>query len=109
MLWTGILAGPALLFANQQINYLLVYWACAHGKVFVLHLVTLLCLTAVVLTGVRSWSGWRTVRGKRGQMDETTWRRVSFMSFGGVLACGFFVIAIVAMGVPSLFIDPCHR
>ena len=43
-LWTGILTGPVLWFAQQQICFVLVPWVCTHGGVIWLHLVTLVCL-----------------------------------------------------------------
>src|SRR5688572_11540388 len=94
VLWTGILAGPLLWFANQQINYLLVGWACGSERMYLLHLVSLLCLAGTVAAGLLARRGWRALRSEAADVDALTPGRANFMALLGIAFSGLFAVVI---------------
>lgn len=106
-LWTGILTGPVLWFAQQQICFVLVPWVCTHGGVIWLHLVTLVCLLGTCGAGLLAF----TIRRREQHEHDLTpgQQRVHFMATLGVLSSLFFSALIVAQGIPNFVFDPCQR
>lgn len=108
-LWTGVLGGPLLWFADQQTSYLLVRWACAHDRLWVLHAVAalfLLLALAVLALAVRSR---RRIRESGHDLLETTPHRRTFLATLGVALSALFTVAIAVQAIPNLLLDPCHR
>lgn len=108
-LWLGILGGPLLWFANQQINYLLVRWACAHDRLFVLHLNSLLFLALAAALTFKARRDWKRIRAGGDDLMETESHRRSFMAGVGLASSALFTFAIVVQWIPNLLLDPCQR
>ena len=106
-LWTGILLPPVAWFLSQQLSYTLVLWACATGRQFVLHIVTVAMLLLAGAGGFIAWRTWR--RAGRGRPDEGGGMlpRSRFMAVVGLLSSGMFALVIVAQGIPSFLLSAC--
>ncbi len=107
-LWLGILAGPLLWFLNQQVNYLLVRWACSSGHVIVLHAVAATCLVGALLAG-------KLALGNRRRLEETEGaeslqqERARFMVVLGICSSFLFALVIIAQGIPNFILNPCGK
>jgi hypothetical protein len=106
-LWTGLLLPPFAWFLHQQLSYMLVLWACATGRQFILHLVTVAMLLLVGAGGVIAWRSWqRTERDGPDKAGDMLLRR-RFMAVAGLLSSGMFVLVILAQGIPSFLLNAC--
>jgi hypothetical protein len=106
-LWVGILTGPMLWFAQQQICFVIVPWVCDHGGVIWLHVVSVVCLLGTVASGWLALSHWRRERSR--ENPSAGEQRVRFMSTLGMFSSLFFGALIVAQGIPNFLLDPCQR
>jgi hypothetical protein len=106
-LWTGLLLPPFAWFLHQQLSYMLVLWACASGRQFVLHLVTVAMLLLAGAGGFIAWRNWQ--RTGRGWSDEAGGMRPRsrFMAVAGLLSSGMFVLVILAQEIPSFLLNAC--
>jgi hypothetical protein len=108
-LWAGLLVGPMAALIQLEINYALVLWACATGRVWGLHLVSLLALLLTVFTGVLSYRNWRRMRN-RGEVDDVgTIGRSLLMAEVGLLICVLMGLVIIAQWIPIIIHGPCER
>jgi hypothetical protein len=107
--WAGVLAGPLIWFASQQVSYALVPWACHGGPLSVIHLTNLAALAMVALTATFSWRAWR--RAGRAGSDEAASPegRARFLALVGLTLSGLFGLAIVAQTTGAFFFGPCQR
>jgi hypothetical protein len=108
-LWTGILGTPVLWILHQQVSYLLVRWACANGRMFVLHLVSAAFLFLAALVLASAMRSWRRLHPREHDLMETVPHRRNFMAVLGVAVSAVFTLAIVLQWIPNLLLDPCHR
>lgn len=107
-LWFAVLAGPVAWFAHLMASYSLVYYACAAGSGWILPLVT---VTALVLATAGGWVAWRSWNGV-GRPEEPTGGgaegRSRFLALTGIGSSAFFILIILASGLPSFFFHPCQ-
>jgi Na+/glutamate symporter len=99
-LWSGIMAGPAAWAIDLQLRYALVPWACAHGQMRPLTLISLPLLLVALIGGVISWRGLR--------MSDGDAVRIRFMALSGMALSLTFALTIVAMTIPDFFLRPCE-
>jgi hypothetical protein len=59
--------------------------------------------------GLVAWQSWRRLsESERGSLiDEMEGSRRGFMLYGGLLASGVFLLAILFATIPIFFLDPC--
>ncbi|MFN7138287.1 MAG: hypothetical protein ACK4UN_02990 [Limisphaerales bacterium] len=108
ILWTGVLAGPILWFAHQQISFLLVPWVCGPGNMLALHAATFVMLLLTVGAGLMAYWSWKQVRDRGSRQEDDIPSRTLFMSVVGMTSSALFAIVILAQGLPNFFIDPCY-
>lgn len=105
-LWTGVLAGPLFWFAHQQLSVALAPWICAHGHHWLLHAATAACGSGAAAAGLISVGNLR--RPPSAPLDgEKGLSR--FLAWLGVLGAAFFLLTILAQGLPNFLLDPCLR
>ena len=106
--WIGIVGPPALWFLDQQVNVVLVPWACGHAQPWVLHAVSAAFLVATLAT---AWLAWREHAAASRDVDGVATRRDRrrFMSLVGLLSSGLFSLVIIAQEIPNWLLDPCQR
>lgn len=107
--WATVLAPLLAAFAQQQLAYGFVVWACTRDLHVLVHLPALVALGA---TATAAWSAWRALRraGVRRPGDErSTTGRARFMAVLALAMCAFSGVLIVALWLPAAFIHPCTR
>ncbi len=107
-LWVLLLAGPVLWIGHFIVVYLFAETACAArasddipfpGTGAIVPVVVVSTLVAAGFTGLATLASWR---GTRGRAEDAT-----AMGWAGVLLGALSVLAILAVGLPALAIDPC--
>jgi hypothetical protein len=99
---------PALWFLDQQVNVVLVPWACGHAQPWVLHAVSLIFLAATVAVAAIAWREHTAAR-REDDVAGTGNERRRFMSVIGLLSSGLFSLLIIAQEIPNWLLDPCQR
>lgn len=107
-LWVHLLAGPVLWISHFMVVYLFAEAACVArasdalpvpGSGSIAPVVVVATVVAAVLTAAAtSWS-LRTARGSRGDAAAMAW--------AGTLLGAMSVVAILAVGLPAIALDPC--
>ena len=103
----GMLLGPVVALANQQLTYSTNMWACGHGLQTAIHVVPLLCLVVTLGTAIVAYRDWRAVGGGLEDEDATISTRTRFMSLCGILISIFSSLVIVAQWAAVFVFDPC--
>ena len=92
----GVLLGPVVALANQQIIYASDTWACGHNVHAVLHLIPAVALAIIIAAGGMAYAEWlaagRGVEDERGGVGSRT-RFLSLMGVGISALSGLVVIA----------------
>jgi hypothetical protein len=106
LLWLSSFTPVAAWIAAQQIGFILSPWVCATGHRWVLSAVMGGALAAAAAGGAATWRAWNTQRNGRGRQAASSARR-RFVATGGLLLAAVFLIAIVALAVPTFIHRPC--
>jgi hypothetical protein len=105
--WLGNLLAPVAFLIELEVAYMLVPRACDTGNLLPVHLAHTGALLLALGGTFFAWREWRTwVIARRTDMAEHA-ARSRFMAKVGLLASGGFVLVILALWLPSLFLDPC--
>jgi predicted membrane protein len=99
LLWISIMAGPTAWAICLESRFALVGWACLHQCAWVLNLIGATALVAALAGALLGWSAFT-------RLDRDA-HRARFMAISGVIISGFFVIAVLANSIPTLFLHPC--
>ena len=107
-LWLLVIAGPAIVAAEQQANYVLVRQACSMQRnvaLYVVVIVAILLTIATAMIGVSIWrrsgTAWPTEGGDLAN-------RIRFISVLGILSSAMSFLVIVAQGIATINFDPCQ-
>ena len=100
-LWTGVLAGPFAWAVDLQARFALVHYTCVNHAAWIMWLITLAAL-AVTLFGMYVGTGFSPSQGRAEARPH-----IRFMAISGLFIGGMFALAIVAMGIPDLFLRAC--
>lgn len=107
--WAGVL-GPAVIWAARfGVSYTIVPFVCTTDSVLLLHVITAVAVAAAAALGWSSWLQFRSTRAAdvRAHRNETV-GRYRFMGLLGTFSSALFVAVMVAEGLASFFVDPCH-
>jgi putative membrane protein len=103
VLWFALFGGVAAWVVHLGASYLLVPVACRAGAPAILHALTV-AMGLIATSAVAA--GWRSARRLAA---DPAWHRPAFMARLGILVSGFFLMVILAEGVPRVLQDPCAR
>ena len=107
-LWVLVIAGPAIVAAEQQANFVLVRQACSMQRNVALYVVTIVALLLPIATGMIAVSIWRRT-GVHWPTEATDLaNRIRFISVLGLLSSAMSFIVIVAQGIATVNFDPCQ-
>jgi hypothetical protein len=115
-LWAGILVPPLAFLTALEAAYLLVPWACRHGREWTVYLGLLpgLAMLAVAAAGAlraRREAGdgaGAEVFGQGGDVAlDPGPSRIRFMATIGLLGCAFFTFLTLALAIPIIGLHPC--
>ena len=90
----------------QQIGFILSPWVCTSGHRWVLTLVMSVAFAAAAAGGAATWRIWKRLPGDRGRRDLSSTRQ-RVIAAGGLLLAAIFLVAIVALAIPTLVHRPC--
>jgi small-conductance mechanosensitive channel len=106
-LWFGMLGGPAAVFLNVALSYLVVDRACIAHSSTVIHVFMGTFVLLAVIAGATSWwyrSGARPSSDDAGGISA----RSRFMATVGLLTSVISVVAILMQWIPVFFIGACQ-
>ena len=107
-LWLLLIAGPAILAAEHEANFVLVRQACSmqrKGAWYAVVIGAILLTSVTALIGVSIWrrtgTAWPTEAGDLAN-------RIRFISVVGILSSAMSFLVIVAQGIATINFDPCQ-
>ena len=105
----GLLLGPTVALANQQLTYTVNMWACGRGLQAVIHIVPALCLIVTLGAAFTAYRDWVAV--ERGVEDEaaSVATRSRFVAIMGIIISLFSSAVILAQWAAIFVFDPCMR
>jgi hypothetical protein len=109
-LWAGLLTAPLAFLLSLQVNYTLTQKLCpAGGRMFILHLMTVLFLLGAAGGGFIAWRNWeRAGLIWPGEAANKTVRN-RFLAAIGILISVLCSLIIVAQLIPQFIFSPCQR
>lgn len=107
-LWVLVIAGPAILAAEFQANFVLVRQACSMQRNITLYAVIIVAMLLTIATVVIAVSIWRRVGPSwpRDAVDVAS--RIRFIAVLGILSSAMSFIVILAQGIATVHFDPCQ-
>jgi hypothetical protein len=107
-LWLLIIAGPAIVAAEQQINFILVRQACSAQRNVALYVVVVVSILLTIATALIGISIWRRAGNEWPTEAADLANRIRFISVLGVLSSAMSLLVIVAQGIATVNFDPCE-
>ena len=108
MLWTGVLAGPAVWFLNLEANFALAPLACGAQSKAPLHLVSIASLAIAAIAGILAASQWRQLSDHYGGGSPVTEMRLRGMAIAGITLSVLSFLVILAQSVPNVILAGCE-
>ncbi len=105
-LWAGVLLGPVAWALDEGLSYALEQHSCSTGHVYVLHVISLICLLLALSGAAISWRQLSIVGAgseEGGSIRDRSW----WMARLGIAMGIGFAIVIVALAVPKFLLSPC--
>jgi hypothetical protein len=106
-LWIGILTGPLVALAEQEVQYVLVPGACTSGHELPLHVTPLIALLLIVGSGLVAAREFR----RAGQVADEAGgarARTRFMAAVGMLTGVIFGLGVAAHWLATIILGACH-
>jgi len=107
-LWLLLVAGPAIVAAEQQINFILVRQACSAQRNLMLYVVTLIALLLTIGTAMVGASLWRRSGAVWPTEESDLANRIRFISVLGILSSAMSFLVILAQGIATVVFNPCQ-
>ncbi|HXD47540.1 MAG TPA: hypothetical protein VN600_02120 [Gemmatimonadaceae bacterium] len=105
----GVLVGPVVALANQQVIYASDSWACGHNAHAVLHVIPIVALAIIIAAGLMPVAGWRAagrgVEDERGGVDS----RTRFLALMGIGISTISALVVVAQWASIFTFGSCMR
>lgn len=108
-LWFGTLGAAVAWFTHLIVVYVLVPVTCAVSGPGAMIVASFLLSGIAAAAGAVAWHSWRQMSAEeRGDLvGEMEGSRKGFMLYGGLLASGVFLLAILLATIPIFFLNPC--
>jgi hypothetical protein len=107
-LWLLMIAGPAIVAAEQQANFVLVRQACSMQRNVALYVVTIVAMLLTIATAMIAVSIWRRTGAVWPTEESDLANRIRFISVLGILSSGMSFLVILAQGIATVNFDPCQ-
>jgi len=107
-LWVLVIAGPAIVAAEQQINFILVRQACSVQRNVSLYVVVIVSILLTIATATIGVSIWRRTGAEWPTEASDLATRIRFIAVLGILSSAMSFLVIVAHGIATIFFDPCQ-
>jgi len=105
----GLLLGPIVALANQQMIYSANMWACGNNGWGAMHLIPLLCLIVAIGAGLTARRDWKAVGGGVHDEAATVAERTRFVALCGMVISTFSALVILAQWAAIFVFEPCMR
>jgi hypothetical protein len=105
----ALIGGPVAVLLSQQAKYLLVFAACASGRLTTLHVAALLGVLLALACAALAFHEWRRAGGGWPDHGGGTAGRSRFMGVLGMLMAGSSVLVILAQWIPDWIVSPCQQ
>jgi len=107
-LWLLLIAGPVIVAAEQQANYVLVRQACSAQRNVALYLVTIVALLLTLATLMIGISIWIRAGGEWPSEADDLPTKIRFISVVGILSSAMSFLVILAQGIATITFNPCQ-
>ena len=107
-LWLLMIAGPVIVAAEQQANFVLVRQACSMQRNVTLYLVTIVALLLTIGTAIIGVSIWRRTGAAWPTEASDLANRIRFISVVGILSSAMSFLVILAQGIATVTFNPCQ-
>jgi len=107
-LWLLLIAGPAIVAAEQQANFVLVRQACSMQRNVTLYVVTIVAILLTIATALIGVSIWRRTGAEWPTEAVDLANRIRFISVLGILSSAMSFLVILAQGIATVNFDPCQ-
>jgi hypothetical protein len=107
-LWLLVIAGPAIVAAEQQANFVLVRQACSMQRNVALYVVVIVAILLTIATAMIGVSIWRRSGAAWPTEAVDLANRIRFISVLGILSSAMSFLVIVAQGIATIHFDPCQ-
>lgn len=107
-LWMLVIAGPVILAAEMQANFVLVPQACSMQRSVALYGVVVVAMLLAIATAVMAISMWRRAGATWRADDADLASRIRFIALLGFLGSVMSFIVILAQGIATVHFDPCQ-
>ena len=107
-LWLLMIAGPVIVAAEQQINFVLVRQACSAQRNVALYVVVIVAMLLTIATAMIGLSIWRRAGAEWPTEAVDLANRIRFISVLGILSSAMSFLVIVAQGIATVHFDPCQ-
>ena len=107
-LWLLVIAGPAIVAAEQQANFVLVRQACSMQRNVALYAVVIVAIVLTIVTAMIGVSIWRRTGTDWPTEAGDLANRIRFISVLGILSSAMSFLVIVAQGIATINFDPCQ-
>ena len=107
-LWVLVIAGPAIVAAEQQANFVLVRQACSMQRNVALYGVTIVAILLTIVTVIIAGSILRRVGATWPTEASDVANRIRFISVLGILSSAMSFLVILAQGIATVTFNPCQ-
>ena len=107
-LWLLVIAGPAIVAAEQQANFVLVRQACSMQRNVALYVVTIVAMLLTIATVMIGVSILRRAGAEWPTENSDLANRIWFISVLGILSSVMSFLVILAQGIATVNFDPCQ-
>ena len=105
----GVLIGPVIALANQELIYAAGMWTCGHGYRVTLHLIPLLCLAVTIACAIVAHRDWRAADGGVEEEEAGVASRTRFLAIAGMGISVFSSLVVIAQWAAIAVFAPCMR
>lgn len=95
----GVYAAPVMFLFNLTFAYLMATTSCQAPQVVLINGITVACMSAIVMTGMVSWSRWKSLRA-RGDADQ-------LLAMVGAAGAALFAMVNLMLLLATHFVPPC--
>jgi hypothetical protein len=112
-LWVGVLAGPLLFLTLLEVNYVLAYVACEAQQSWFLHVTGVVAVLLTAIAGLLAWQARLPIDADQAELSGppvvyAPFTRVYWMATLAALSSVWFIVAMLALAVPPIVLQPCQ-
>jgi len=107
-MWMLIIAGPAIVALEQQVNFVLARHACSAQSNVALNVVALVALVLTVVTALIGASLWKRAGAEWPSEEADLPNRIRFIAALGILSSAISFLVILAQGIATVHFNPCQ-